>query len=231
MLADLLDRNAEEAVAGDLRGDTGLLAAHLGAARSLARGLLRNDADAEDAVQEAYVRACEHFHSFRGENGRSWLLTIVRNCCYDHLKRGAGKTYVEFDEEVFRHGDPNPESSLLRQEQFGRVADALRALPRHLHEVLVFREFEEMSYREIAAFVGIPIGTVMSRLSRGRQLLRRLVFLEPDTDGMSGQKLLLIGDDPLTGAVIAETSEREGLMLMAAGDGCCGGHDGARGLL
>ena len=182
MLAHLLDRNAGEAVEADRPRDTRLLAAHLSAARSLARCLLRNEADAEDAVQEAYVRACEHFHTFRGENGRSWLLTIVRNCCYDHLKRSSGKTYVEFDEEVFRHGDPNPESSLLLQEQFGRVADALRGLPGHLHEVLVFREFEEMSYREIAAFVGIPIGTVMSRLSRGRQLLRRLVFLEPDTE-------------------------------------------------
>jgi RNA polymerase sigma-70 factor (ECF subfamily) len=180
MLADLLNRSADTAIERNTERDAGLLVAHVNAAYSLARCLLRNDTEAEDAVQEAFVRACEHFHTFRGGDGRSWLLAIVRNCCYDHLKRRAGKVHVEFDEEtqVFHNSDPNPQSSLLRQEQIGRVAHALKGLPAHLCEVLVFREFEEMSYGEIATFMRIPIGTVMSRLSRARQLLRRLVFVE-----------------------------------------------------
>lgn len=180
MLADLLNRSAGAPVERNTGPDAGLLVAHLNAAYSLARCLLRNEAEAEDAVQEAYVRACEHFHTFRGGDGRAWLLAIVRNCCYDHLKRRSAKTHVEFDEDtqVFRGSDLNPQSSLLREERIGRVAHALKGLPAHLSEVLVFREFEDMSYSEIAAFVGIPIGTVMSRLSRARQLLRQFVFME-----------------------------------------------------
>jgi RNA polymerase sigma-70 factor, ECF subfamily len=183
-VANLLNRSAGAVVERNTGRDAGLLVAHLNAAYSLARCLLRNEAEAEDAVQEAYVRACEHFHTFRGGDGRSWLLAIVRNCCYDHLRRRASKPHIEFDEEMqaFRDSDSNPQSSLLREEQIGRVAHALKSLPAHLCEVLVFREFEDMSYSEIATFVGVPIGTVMSRLSRARQLMRQqLVFVEAGT--------------------------------------------------
>src|ERR1700756_4509596 len=100
MLADLLNRSTGAPVERNTGLDAGLLVAHLNAAYSLARCLLRNESEAEDAVQEAYLRACEHFHTFRGGDGRSWLLTIVRNCCYDHMRRRAAKIHVEFDEEA-----------------------------------------------------------------------------------------------------------------------------------
>lgn len=180
MVTELVNGSTEAIVDRSAVGDTRLLVAHLDAAHRLARSLLRNKAEADDVVQEAFVRACEHFHTFHGGDGRSWLLTIVRNCCYDNLKKSANSTHVEFDDET-RHvqdSERNPQSSLLRQEQLSRLVNAISGLPAHLCEVLVFREFEEMSYRDIATFVGIPIGTVMSRLNRARQLLRRLVSKE-----------------------------------------------------
>jgi RNA polymerase sigma factor (sigma-70 family) len=184
MHTDLFSQSEDEAVGRDTRKDVGRLVAHWDAAHNLARWLLQNELEAEDAVQDAYVRACEYSGSFRGGDGRSWLLAIVRNCCYDRLKKRAGTTHVELDEnkQVLCDSDPNPHSALLKQEQISLVVRTLEALPAHLGEVLVFREFEDMSYSEIATFVGIPIGTVMSRLSRARQMLRQLVWVEASAE-------------------------------------------------
>jgi RNA polymerase sigma-70 factor, ECF subfamily len=154
-----------------------LLVAHLDAAYNLARWLLRNETEAEDAVQEAYLRAIRHFQSFQGKDSRAWLLAIVRNGCYDRLKqstRGIDRTLDE-ETELACPRAVNPESSMLRQEETDRMRRAVESLPPLLREVLVLRELEEMSYKEISAAIEIPIGTVMSRLSRARQQLQQIV--------------------------------------------------------
>jgi RNA polymerase sigma-70 factor, ECF subfamily len=160
------------------------LVAHLDAAYNLARWLMRNETEAEDLVQEAYLRAFSHFAGFRGGDGRAWLLTIVRNCCYDHLKQnGAPGQNTDFDEAVHSAGQqtPSPETALLLAERTEVVTKSLAELPAEYREVLVLRELEQMSYREIANIAGIPLGTVMSRLNRARQQLRQTLFdcMEP----------------------------------------------------
>jgi len=154
------------------------LIAHLDAAHNLACWLLRNKAEAEDAVQDAYLRAFRHFNRFRGGDGRAWILTIVRNCCYDRLKRYGGEGDAVFDEQIHSSGVAalNPEAFSLREQQIEEVKRALQNLPAQLREILILREFEEMSYSRIAAIVQIPLGTVMSRLSRARQQLRQMVL-------------------------------------------------------
>ena len=156
----------------------GVLVTHLDAAYNLARWLLRDKTEAEDAVQEAYLRAFRHFESFRGGDGRAWLLTIVRNHCYDRLKETAIFTYGTFEEQAHVSDKiPNQESTLLQREKTEQVRRAFQNLPTHLRQVLALREFEDMSYNQIARLAGIPLGTVMSRLSRARQQLRRMISL------------------------------------------------------
>ena len=166
------------------RGDMAFLVSHLDAAYNLARWLVRNEADAEDVVQEAYLRAISHFAGFRGGDGRAWLLMIVRNSCYDHLrKKGTSGPNTDFDEAKHSAGQqtPNPETALLLAERTEVVTKALAELPTEYREVLVLRELEQLSYREIADIAAIPLGTVMSRLSRARQLLRQTLLdsMEP----------------------------------------------------
>jgi RNA polymerase sigma-70 factor, ECF subfamily len=161
------------------QGDGALLVAHLGAAHNLARWLMRNDTEAEDVVQDAYLRAISHFAGFRGGDGRAWLLTIVRNSCYDRLKqKAASGQNTDFDETVHSAGrqTPNPETALLLAERTELVRKSLAELPPQYREVLVLRELEQLSYREIANIVGIPSGTVMSRLSRARQQLEQILL-------------------------------------------------------
>jgi RNA polymerase sigma-70 factor (ECF subfamily) len=149
---------------------------HLDAAYNLARWLMHDETEAEDVVQEAYVRVATHFAGFRGGDGRAWLLTIVRNSCYDRLRqKGASDRNTDFDEELHSAGrqTPNPETALLRAERSQLVKESLAKLPPEYREVLIFRELEQLSYREIADIAGVPLGTVMSRISRARQLLRR----------------------------------------------------------
>jgi RNA polymerase sigma-70 factor (ECF subfamily) len=160
------------------RGDMALLVTHWEAAYNLARWLMRNENDAEDLVQEAYLRAFSHFAGFRGGDGRAWLLTIVRNSCYDRLKqKGASGQNTDFDEAVHSAGrqTPNPEKALLLAERTELVRESLAELPAEYREVLVLRELEQLSYREIADIAGIPLGTVMSRLSRARRRLQSLL--------------------------------------------------------
>ncbi len=149
---------------------------HLDAAHNLARWLTGNDQDAEDVVQEAFLRALKFFRSFRGGDGRAWLLAIVRNACRDHLRQQRSHERLsEFDEETRAPDadDETPETLLMQQVDRERVQRALGSLPLIWREVLVLRELEGMSYKEIGQVIGIPPGTVMSRLSRARVRLQR----------------------------------------------------------
>lgn len=164
----------------DDRGDPASLVEHLDAAYNLARWLMRDEAEAEDSVQEAYLRAVRHFASFRGGNGRAWLLTIVRNTCYSRLRRnGVSGQNTGSDEAVHSAADPqapNPETALLVTERTELMRKSVAELPGEYREVFVLRELEQLSYREIANIVGIPLGTVMSRLSRARRHLQQILL-------------------------------------------------------
>jgi RNA polymerase sigma-70 factor (ECF subfamily) len=149
---------------------------HLDQAYNLARWLTHNKQDAEDVVQEACLRAFRFFPSFHGGDARAWLLKIVRNTCYTwmHANRPL-QTATEFDEGCFspEFRTPNPEEALLQHDDETLVRKALETLPTNFREVLILRELEGMSYTEIADITGIPMGTVMSSLSRGRDRLRQ----------------------------------------------------------
>jgi RNA polymerase sigma-70 factor (ECF subfamily) len=159
---------------------------HLDAAFNYARWLAKNDADADDVVQDASVRALRFFGSLRGDNARAWLLSIVRNTWYSRFpqRRGSDQT-TEFDAmKDDRPGtDLDPEARVIQQQAVERVRQALELLPPDFREVIVLRELEGLSYKEIATIVDIPIGTVMSRLARARE---RLIPLLQSTDASAG---------------------------------------------
>jgi RNA polymerase sigma-70 factor, ECF subfamily len=147
---------------------------HLDAAFNYARWLTKNDADAEDVVQDAYVRALRFFSSLRDENARAWLFTIVRNTWYGRFPRRTGSAVVSVaDQDADNRADVglDPEAQLIQQQTVEQVRRALERLPTDFREVLVLRELEGLAYKEIAAIVGIPLGTVMSRLARARERL------------------------------------------------------------
>jgi len=150
---------------------------HLDAAFNLARWLMGNSSEAEDVVQDAMVRALTYFPSFRGINARAWLLQIVRNTAYSALgaKQAARLEPIALapEDEGAELADPGdtPETALLRARDRRALDDLLARLPVELRETIVLRELEEMSYRDIAQVTEAPIGTVMSRLWRARQLL------------------------------------------------------------
>jgi RNA polymerase sigma-70 factor (ECF subfamily) len=158
---------------------------HLDAAYNLARWLLRNDADADDVTQEACVRAYRFFDSFHGGNAKTWLLTIVRHACYSWLKQHrAEKSTMPFDEQQHssNSNDPadgntpftaGPEALFLQNADRRLLQRCLEELPLEFRETLVLRELEGLSYKEISAVMEVPIGTVMSRLARGRGLLQQ----------------------------------------------------------
>ena len=148
---------------------------HLGAAYNLARWLTHDARDAEDVVQEAYLRAFRHFGSFHGRDGRPWLLAIVRNTCYTWMQHNRSpELSVPLDDELheIESKDLNPEALLVQRADTLMVRRALEELPVEFREVLVLRELEEMSYRDIAGITDLPLGTVMSRLARGRKRLQ-----------------------------------------------------------
>jgi RNA polymerase sigma factor (sigma-70 family) len=158
---------------------------HLDAAYNLARWLMRDGEAAEDVLQEAMVRALTYFASFKGVNPRAWLLQIVRNTAYGSMALNRGMQTVplaeESDEpsavELVSCAD-SPETALLRTRESRQVRALIAALPVELRETLVLREFEEFSYKEIAEATQTPIGTVMSRLWRARQLLAQAAAAE-----------------------------------------------------
>jgi RNA polymerase sigma-70 factor, ECF subfamily len=158
---------------------------HLDAAYNLARWLLRSSDDADDVTQEALLRAYRFFEGFHGDNAKAWLLRIVRNSCYTWIKSrpkteamSAGEE-GEFDPAHERalaeagHSLPAPDARLIAAADHQLVNAALERLPVAYREILVLREVEELNYKEIAAIVDVPIGTVMSRLSRARELLKQ----------------------------------------------------------
>ena len=147
---------------------------HLNAAHNLARWMTRNDQDAQDVVQESYMRAFRFFDSYRGGDGKAWLLEIVRNTCFTFQRREMRKsTVVVFEEAAHTPSvkQPNAEEALVEAGNRQILRRCIEALPEPFREVLVMRELEEMSYRQISEVSGLPPGTVMSRLSRARQRL------------------------------------------------------------
>jgi RNA polymerase sigma-70 factor, ECF subfamily len=148
---------------------------HLDAAHNLAKWLLRNEEDAKDVVQEAYLRAFKSFGGFHGSNGRAWLLTIVRNTSYTLLKKNrAVDLTTTFDEEIHASGDESASPAIIVEhaEDAELITKAMDQLPAEFREILVLRHQEGLSYKEIADIAQIPPGTVMSRLARARAKLR-----------------------------------------------------------
>ena len=154
---------------------------HLDAAYNLARWLTRNEQDAQDVTQEAFLRAFRFFDGYQGGNMRAWLLTIVRNTCYTWLhKNRPPESAVEFDEEIHSEessGIADPEIQALARADKETLRRALEELPDVFREALVLRELEGMSYKEIADVTSVSLGTVMSRLARGRTRLRESLSL------------------------------------------------------
>jgi len=149
---------------------------HLDAAYNLARWLTRNDHDAQDVVQEAYLRALKFFSGFRGGDGRAWLLTIVRHTSYDWLRqnrRYEPLTDLDEDPRDVESDALDPEALLLRAADNQLLRQAIEELPVEFREAVILRELEGLSYKEIADIAGLPLGTVMSRLARARRRLKQ----------------------------------------------------------
>ena len=162
---------------------------HLDAAYHLARWLLRHEHDAEDAVQDAFLRAHQAFGRFRGGDGRAWLLTIVRNVCYSRLREKQRDAKPEaFDDESHSSSDTHAEANVIawRETNGARLQQALEQLAPEFREVIVLHELEGLAYREIAAVAEIPIGTVMSRLARARQKLQTELLTLAGKDSAHG---------------------------------------------
>ncbi len=151
---------------------------HLAAAYNLARWLTRNEHDAQDVVQEAYLRALRGFAGYRGGDARAWVLSIVRNACYTWLHRRGIFPAASADDPAELADDPaaGPEAHVIRRADAQLLRAALEDLPVEFREALVLREQEGLSYKEIAEVTGVPLGTVMSRLARGRKQLQHLVL-------------------------------------------------------
>jgi len=157
-----------------------LIMPHLNAAHNLARWLLRDAAVTQDVVQESSLRAFAAIGQFVGDNARAWFLTIVSNQCYTWLKQ-PGRHYVDIDDEAVMHEQDRlalshaetPEKLAAKMQDAAAMHHALEALPVAFREVIILKELEELSYKEIAAVMGVPIGTVMSRLARGREMLKK----------------------------------------------------------
>lgn len=161
----------------DLAKFEALALPHLDAAYTLARYLLRDPHNAEDAVQEAFLRALKYFASYRGGEPKAWILAIVRNECRTKGARGQGSGVrtEQFDEEIHSEESTSADALALESEAKETIREALDLLPVEFREVIVLREIQGLSYQEIADIVQAPIGTIMSRLSRGRARLEKTV--------------------------------------------------------
>ena len=168
-------REEDHAQKEDLASFEEALLPHLDAAHNLARWLLRNEQDAQDVVQEAYLRAFKSFSGFHGSNGRAWLLTIVRNTSYTLLKKNrVADLTTSFDEEIHASDDESVSAATIleRSEDAELIREAMDELPVEFREILTLRHQEGLSYKEIADIAQIPPGTVMSRLARARGKLK-----------------------------------------------------------
>jgi RNA polymerase sigma factor (sigma-70 family) len=181
---DAAARGRADADAAKSRRFQQLALPHLDAAYNLARWLCGNPNDADDVVQEAFMRAFRFFDTFRGDTARPWLLAIVRRTWYTEWRRRApSHDMLEFDDTMddatfdgWSAGGDDPQTLLIRDEDTKLVHEALAQLPVEFREVLILRELEEMEYREIAVVADLPIGTVMSRLARGRRKLATVLM-------------------------------------------------------
>ena len=174
------DRKAWSTDLSDHTRFEALVVPHLNAAYNLARWLTHDVNDAEDVVQDACVRALKYVASLHGSDARAWFLTIVRHAFYDWCKRNRPAEIARDDSAIDMAVDPaavDPEEALLRNAKSKALADAVAQLPVAYREVLILRELEDLSYKEIARIADIPIGTVMSRLARARGLLQRSPLL------------------------------------------------------
>ena len=167
----------------DLQGSTRFeqtMLPHLDAAYSLARFLVRDQHDAEDLVQDAYLRALRYFESYRGGDERAWLLTIVRRTCYSWLKRRRDRPAPAPFDETEHAPEPggDPETHAVQDDLRDRLSRAVDGLPIEFREVVVLRDVQDLSYKEIAGVLGIPLGTVMSRLARARRRLQSALPVE-----------------------------------------------------
>src|SRR5271157_906209 len=182
-------------------GTTGMQAAarfeqavlpHMDAAYNLARWLVRNPQDAEDIVQESYLRAYKFWSGFQGGDSRAWLLKIVRNTSYTFLdKNRPAAQSEEFDEKIHSAAPaapatPDAEASVIRTVESRMLREALEELPLNFREILVLRELEELSYKQISEMLEVPIGTVMSSLARGRERLREILLRLRAKEGTRG---------------------------------------------
>jgi RNA polymerase sigma-70 factor (ECF subfamily) len=162
---------------------------HLDAAYNLARWLVRNTHDAEDIVQEAYLRAFRFFAGFQGGDARAWLLKIVRNTSYSYLEKHRPTDLAEEFDEAIHSTDtdrPDAEAVLVQSVESQMLRDALEQLPVNFREVIVYRELEGLSYKEIAQVMEVPIGTVMSSLARARVRLRECLLRSRGKEGLRG---------------------------------------------
>ena len=161
---------------------------HLDAAYNLARLLTRNAQDAEDVVQESYLRAFRAHSSFRGEASRPWILTIVRNTSFTWLRDNRARAdHAEYHEGLHISSGATPEAELLGNERARSVERCVQELPSDFREAIVLREMEELSYQEIAEITGVPRGTVMSRLSRARARLAECLKYSAGTSLLGGR--------------------------------------------
>lgn len=160
---------------------------HLDDVFTFARYLMRDSVDAEDAVQECYLRALRHFDSYRGPAMKPWLLAILKNVCKAEFARRAKEPSPEENDDdgrsaeptpIWQEPQPSPEAALLRQHDGETIRRLVAALPLAFRETIVLRDINNLSYREIAEVVGVPVGTVMSRLARARSMLRAAWNLE-----------------------------------------------------
>jgi RNA polymerase sigma-70 factor (ECF subfamily) len=153
---------------------------HLDDVFTLARYLMRNPADADDAVQECYLRALRHFDSYRGPAMKPWLLAILRNVCNAEFARRSKQQAADYDEAeleaeqlpIWQEPQTSPETALLREHDGATIRRLISDLPQQFREAIVLREVNDLSYQEIAQVAGVPVGTVMSRLARARSMLR-----------------------------------------------------------
>jgi RNA polymerase sigma-70 factor (ECF subfamily) len=186
--------------AGQVHDFRDVILPHLDGAYNLARYLTRDPVLSEDLVQDAMLRAFRAFGQFRGGSPRAWLFAIVRNCCRSAMAGAGGRVALVIHESGLGEDDaaslkeqpdpgPTPEEEVFRKAEIGRVRSAIEAIPEPFREAVILRDMEDLSYAEIAEVTGVPIGTVMSRLARGRSMLAKELLPASKVDGAQSRSV------------------------------------------